>query len=62
MHFNSADISDRLPESTHISRRRLEFSRLKLLEIRMVLFYKSLGAISLGEISSRKKDLSEKVC
>ena len=57
MHFNSADISDRLPESTHISRRRLEFSRLKLLEIRMVLFYKSLG-----EISSRKKGLSEKVC
>ena len=40
IHFKSADISYGLPESTHISRRRL-ISRYKLLEIRIFLYYKN---------------------
>ena len=51
IHFNSADIYKRLPESTHISQRRLEFSWSELLEVTMFLYYKNKA----WGISLRKK-------
>ena len=51
IHFNSADIYKRLPESTHISQRRLEFSCPESLEVTMLLYYKNKA----WGISLRKK-------
>ena len=57
IHFKSADISYGLPESTHISRRRLIF-RYKLLEIRIFLYYKNKAREDIFE----EKGISEQFC
>ena len=50
--FNSANISERFPESTHISQRRLEFFPVKIVR-KLVCF--CITKIRLREISSSKK-------
>ena len=57
IHFKSADISYGLPESTHISRRRL-ISRYKLLEIRIFLYYKNKAREDIFE----EKGIREQFC
>ena len=57
--FQLCDISERLPESKHISQKRLKFYPQHLLEIRMFWYYKNKVR---GDIFEEKKGISEQFC